>query len=101
MTDSKSRWVLVLLLASANCQAENEHPVWDEGQAPYSKPHELEEYEAECWFTACAYQVHEATLNVFKPEAGGTGDVILILPGGSIGKINGLSGVDFLTDTAD
>ncbi len=82
MTYSKLAWALGAFIMSTSCQAQPEHSLWEEGEAPFSKPHELEEYEAKCWFTACAYQVHEPTLKIFRPEGGGTGDVILILPGG-------------------
>jgi acetyl esterase/lipase len=78
----RSARALGVLLASGCCQAQQVVPLWEPGEAPYGKPHEVEEYEAPCWFTACAYQVHQPTLTIFKPEGGGTGDVILILPGG-------------------
>jgi acetyl esterase/lipase len=57
-------------------------PLWGKNVPPFSKPHTLEEYEAECWQATCSYQVVDPTLTLYKPEGDSNGNVVVILPGG-------------------
>jgi acetyl esterase/lipase len=57
-------------------------PLWGEDTPPYSKPHNLEEYEAPCWQVNCAYQVVNPTLTLYTPRGRGNGTAVVVLPGG-------------------
>jgi len=72
----------VLAAISTTSLAQQVIPLWGEKVPPLSKPHTLEEYEAECWQATCAYQVVNPTLTLYRPTGRATGNVVVILPGG-------------------
>jgi len=78
------RVLLCLLLTSLSSvlPAQQVIPIWGEDPPPYSKPHDLEEYEALCWKVTCAYQVVDPTLTLYLPEGDANGMAVIILPGG-------------------
>ena len=81
-----SFFVFCLLLAatSPESRAQQVHPVWGENEAPYAKPHSIEEYQDDdCWGgVACIYQVVTPTLTLYLPESEPNGTAVIILPGG-------------------
>jgi len=79
-------FVLCLLLAAAgpDSKAQQVLPLWGEEEAPYAKPHSIEEYQDDdCWGgVACIYQVVTPTLTLYLPESEPNGTAVVILPGG-------------------
>lgn len=73
---------LALAMSSPQSIAQQVVPLWGDDAPTYSKPHSVEEYEADCWGVMCAYQVVNPTLTVYPPEGEGNGTAVLILPGG-------------------
>jgi acetyl esterase/lipase len=77
--------LFLLLLASSACSDGRQIiPLWEEGQAPYEKPHSLEEFlDPDCWGNVpCLHQVVAATLTLYLPEGETNGTAVVILPGG-------------------
>jgi len=73
---------LTLVLSSSLSLAQQVVPLWADEAPPYSKPHTVEEYEADCWGVICAYQVVNPTLTIYTPKGEGNGTLVLVLPGG-------------------
>ena len=74
---------LLLVFCPIIAQAQQLIPIWGDESPPYSKSHKVEEYEAECWGEAvCAYQVVNATLTLYIPDAQTNRNAVIILPGG-------------------
>jgi acetyl esterase/lipase len=73
---------LTAALSSPPSLAQQVIPLWGEDTPPYSKPHNLEEYEAPCWQVNCAYQVVNPTLTLYTPRGRGNGTAVVVLPGG-------------------
>jgi acetyl esterase/lipase len=73
---------IALTVPGTSILAQQVIPLWGEDTPPFSKPHTLEEYEAECWLATCAYQVVDPTLTLYTPEGKANGNVVVVLPGG-------------------
>lgn len=73
---------LPLMVLSLTSQAQQVIPIWGEDAPLYSKPHQVEEYEADCWEAVCAYQIVNPTLTLYTPQGQGNGNAVIILPGG-------------------
>jgi len=76
--------VLLLSLATlvSPALAQREIPLWGDETPLYNKESTVKEYVAPCWGADCAYQVVSPTLTIYTPEDEGTGNVVLVLPGG-------------------
>jgi acetyl esterase/lipase len=70
------------LLPIQPATARNTLPIWGQDSPPYSRPHSVQEYEAECFEVVCAYQVTQPTLTLYLPEGEGNGTAVVVLPGG-------------------
>jgi acetyl esterase/lipase len=81
----------ILLLVNLSAWAQAVVPLWGKEEAPFAKPHELQEYEADCWGVVCAHQVVDPTLTLYLPEIretpAGRGLVAVVLPGGAYEKV--------------
>jgi acetyl esterase/lipase len=69
-------------LSSTSLLAQQVIPIWGDDPPPYSKPHSVEEYEADCWQVVCAFQVVDATLTLYPARGEGNGNLVIVLPGG-------------------
>lgn len=82
------RFVLALLMLFISLDAvageRRVIPLWEEGEAPFEKPHSLEEYlDPDCWGNVpCLHQVVTATLTLYLPKGESNGTAVVILPGG-------------------
>mgnify|MGYP001826533892 CR=1 FL=1 len=64
-------------------EAQQVIPIWGDSEPPYAIPHDLREYEDDCWGDVrCVYQVVNPTLTLYLPEGASNGAAVLILPGG-------------------
>ena len=84
MKFSYSVLCVLLTAASIDSQAQQVFPLWGESEAPYAKPHSIEEYQDdECWGdVSCIYQVVTPTLTLYLPVTEPNGTAVVILPGG-------------------
>ncbi len=76
---------MLLTLAAPTLLAQDVLPLW-EGEAPYAKANDLEEYVAESWGVPCAHNVTRPTLTVFAPMGDNASRAVVILPGGGYEK---------------
>lgn len=77
---------LVVLLTAVNTMADDRQiiPLWSDSEAPYAKPHSVEEYQDDnCWGgVACLKRVVTPTLTLFLPEGEPNGMAVVVMPGG-------------------
>lgn len=73
---------LAILGAPGFASAQQVIALWGESEPPYYKPHDVQEYQDDCWLAVCAYQVTHPTLTLYPPEGDASGAAVVILPGG-------------------
>jgi acetyl esterase/lipase len=81
---SFSVFCLLLAATSPDTKAQQVLPLWGENEAPYAKPHSIEEYQDDdCWGNvSCIHQVVTPTLTLYLPESEPNGTAVVVLPGG-------------------
>lgn len=56
--------------------------LWEEGEKPFFKSNDLQEYEEEMWGTQCLLDITEPTLTIYEAQGNSTGKAVMIIPGG-------------------
>lgn len=74
--------VLISSIIPLAAHAQKIIPIWGSEAPPLSIPHELEEYDAECWGEPCVHQVVNPTLTLYFPENPTNANAVIVLPGG-------------------
>jgi hypothetical protein len=71
MRPSFSVFCLLLAATSADSNAQQVLPLWGDNEAPYARPHSIEEYQDDdCWGdVSCIHQVVTPTLTLYLPES--------------------------------
>lgn len=84
MKYSLSLFCLLLAALGPDSKAQQVLSLWDDNDAPYAKPHSIEEYQDDdCWGgVACIHQVVTPTLTLYLPKSEPNGTAVVILPGG-------------------
>jgi acetyl esterase/lipase len=74
--------LLFLAALASPALAQHEIKLWGDEDPPYSKQSTLEERIEPCWGATCAYDVVSPTLTIHTPKGEGSGNAVLVLPGG-------------------
>ncbi|SET34131.1 alpha/beta hydrolase [Thalassotalea agarivorans] len=73
--------VIFILSVQLPVYAADQYKLWQTGDIPHEKPHNVNEYEGVAWGTKVVYKVTDPTLTVYQAERN-SGIMVLIMPGG-------------------